>query len=129
VVAAAAGTGALMAGQHIAWSDDDLDRLSAITMDDLNAARSWWRQYAPKRDRDLLDIGTTDIARGFRALTMVERATTTDKVDPMHERFATGSADVAAWQLNELQVRKMNVICGVAVRRGGWDHVRITDFE
>ena len=115
-------------GVALDWSDEDIARLAAVTVDDVAAARVWWRNNARRVDRDLLDTGTTDIARCLRALNAMQNATMAI-VDAAFAKLRPGSADVAAWQLTEIQVRKMNAMCGVAARRGGWDHVRVTDFE
>jgi hypothetical protein len=42
-------------GKALAWTDDDLDRLSAVTPEDIAAAQEWWRRNAPARYAKLLD--------------------------------------------------------------------------
>lgn len=41
-------------GQPIAWSDKDLDALSAISPADLKAAQALWQQEAPRPLKTLL---------------------------------------------------------------------------
>jgi hypothetical protein len=42
-------------GQPLEWSDADLDTLSQISPQDVQAAQQRWRNVAPTRYRNLLD--------------------------------------------------------------------------
>lgn len=42
-------------GSALDWSEDDLDRFSEITQDDIEAARIAWRRDAPPAYRELFD--------------------------------------------------------------------------
>lgn len=109
------------------WTNDDLAAMTAPTPANLAAGRSWWHRYAPRADRDLLDRGTTDIARCVRAHGRLEK-TTDALVVRLHGQLVTGEIDTVAWQRGNGEIIAMNALCAIAAMRGGWDNVRITDF-
>jgi hypothetical protein len=111
----------------ISISDDDLKRMAQVTLTDLAEARAWWRQYAPRADRLLLEQGTSDTARCLRSLAMVERATW-PIVDGLYEQLQSSAIDAEAWLLGVLHVMKMNAACGIAASRGGWADIRAGDL-
>lgn len=49
-------------GAPIVWTDADLDAMSAVTPEDLEAAKQWWEQNAPPRYRSMLDAPEADDA-------------------------------------------------------------------
>lgn len=42
-------------GRTLGMGDKQLDDAATVTPDDVNAARDWWKRFAPKNMRDILD--------------------------------------------------------------------------
>lgn len=42
-------------GEPIHWTDEELDAMSEVTLEDIEAAKALWRAGAPKRFKKLLD--------------------------------------------------------------------------
>lgn len=42
-------------GQHVPWTEAELDALSIVTDEDKAAARAMWRRQAPRSAKRLLD--------------------------------------------------------------------------
>lgn len=51
-------------GPAIPWSDDDLDRLSQISPEDLEAGKALWRETAPPKLATLLDAEPVEDVSG-----------------------------------------------------------------
>lgn len=47
-------------GEAIDWSDDDIDRLSEITPEDIASAKAHWNRVAPKKLKKVLDAKKED---------------------------------------------------------------------
>lgn len=49
-------------GAPIVWTDAEMDALSAVAPEDLEAARQWWEQNAAPRYRGMLDAPEDAVA-------------------------------------------------------------------
>jgi hypothetical protein len=46
-------------GRPIRWTDGQLDKLSAIDANDIEAAAAWWQTFAPNRLKNILNASNT----------------------------------------------------------------------
>jgi hypothetical protein len=51
-------------GHLIPYTDAELDQLSQVTPQDIERAKVWWKENAPRKYKNLLDAKPTDVKPG-----------------------------------------------------------------